>query len=245
MPSSRRRRRASRGVRGARPARADRQGRRSPRTGTMSGAARSLSASYAIAGPRSLPPIPMFTTARIRAPVAPTRPPERTRSATAAIRPSSSWTSLTTSMPSTTSDLERGMRSATWSARPIHRDVHVLPAEHRAYALGEPALGGEPPQELERVVRDEVLRVVEMEARRLCGRDALPGRVGLEGVAEVEVAELRDVPFEPAPRGGLGQQLRLHRRAPGSLCRVVAPEHRASATSRSAPAAWATGWSRC
>ena len=71
---------------------------------------------YAIAGPRSLPPIPMFTTARIRLPVAPTHSPDRTASANADMRSSSSCTSLTTSTPSTTSDRERGIRRATWSA---------------------------------------------------------------------------------------------------------------------------------
>ena len=198
----------------------------------MSGAARSLSASYAIAGAEGSAPIPMLPP-RGSAPRRPA-PPERTRSATAPFGRARRGPA-TTSTPSTTSVLERGMRSATWSAG-VLRDVQ-LPAEHRAYALGEPALGGEPPQELERVVRDEVLRVVEIEARRLGGEALSPGRVGLERVAEVEVAELGDVPLEPAPGGGLRQQLRRHRRAPGT--RPPGRRARSTAlpgTSRSAPA---------
>ena len=70
------------------------------------------SASYAIAGPRSEPPIPMLTTARMRLPVCPSHSPERTRSEKADMRSSTSCTSRTTSTPSTTSERSRGIRRA-------------------------------------------------------------------------------------------------------------------------------------
>ena len=43
--------------------------------------ARGFSASYTMTGPRSLPPMPMFTTVSMRLPVTPVHSPERTFSA--------------------------------------------------------------------------------------------------------------------------------------------------------------------
>ncbi|CAM5735225.1 hypothetical protein SALBM311S_10378 [Streptomyces alboniger] len=59
------------------------------------------STSYAIAGPRSEPPIPMLTTLRIRLPVGPVHSPERTRPAKSLIRSSTACTCGTTFSPST------------------------------------------------------------------------------------------------------------------------------------------------
>ena len=59
--------------------------------------------------------MPMLTTLRIGLPVWPFHSPERTRSAKAPMRSSTSWTSSTTLTPSTISELPLGMRSATWS----------------------------------------------------------------------------------------------------------------------------------
>src|SRR5918993_1732835 len=68
-----------------------------------------------MAGPRSEPPMPMLTTLRTRRPVWPSQRPERTSSAKARIRPSTSWTPGTTSWPSTSIELPSGARRATWS----------------------------------------------------------------------------------------------------------------------------------
>ena len=57
--------------------------------------------------------MPTLTTFRIVAPVELLQAPERTASANAAIRSSTSCTSATTSTPSTTSDRSRGIRNAT------------------------------------------------------------------------------------------------------------------------------------
>ncbi len=73
------------------------------------------SASAAMAGPRSEPPIPMLTTLRIGRPVKPVHPPLRTRPAKSAMRSSTAWTRGTTSSPSTTMRAPRGARSATCS----------------------------------------------------------------------------------------------------------------------------------
>ncbi len=55
------------------------------------------SASYAMTGPRSEPPMPMFTTVRTRSPVTPVHAPERTWSANAYTLASSACTSASTS----------------------------------------------------------------------------------------------------------------------------------------------------
>jgi hypothetical protein len=47
------------------------------------------------------------------------------------------------------------------------RDVDGLAAEHRPHLLREPAFRRELPQELQRLVGDEVLREVEIETRSL------------------------------------------------------------------------------
>jgi hypothetical protein len=72
-----------------------------------------LRASYAMAGPRSDPPMPMLTTFRTGLPVWPFHSPDRTRLDTVAIRSSTAWTCFTTSSPSTTMDRSAGARSAT------------------------------------------------------------------------------------------------------------------------------------
>ncbi len=57
--------------------------------------------------------MPTLTTFLIRLPVKPFQSPALTRLAKSAIRPSTSWTCATTSVPSTTRLAEAGMRSAT------------------------------------------------------------------------------------------------------------------------------------
>jgi hypothetical protein len=77
------------------------------------------SASYAIAGPRSEPPMPMLTTLRMRLPVWPVHLPERTCSAKSAILSSTACTLGTTFSPATSTTASSGARSAVCStARP-------------------------------------------------------------------------------------------------------------------------------
>ncbi len=91
-------------------------------------------------------------------------------------------------------------------------DVDAIAAEHRGGPLGEPGFLSQLEQEPDRLVRDAVLRVVEVQAGA-CGGEALaPGRVLREEVAQVEVADLGVVGLERLPgralpewrRAGLG-----------------------------------------
>ncbi len=59
--------------------------------------------------------MPTLTTLRMRFPVAPVHAPERTSSEKVAMRSRTAWTSATTSWPSTTREVSRGIRRATWS----------------------------------------------------------------------------------------------------------------------------------
>ena len=93
------------------------------------------------------------------------------------------------------------------------RDVDRLAAEHRLHLLLEPALDGELPEELHRVVGDAMLRVVEIEALGLGGQTLASARIAGEELAEIEVANLPVVPLEPPPHGRLAEQL-SHARAP-------------------------------
>ncbi len=77
------------------------------------------SASYAMAGPRSEPPMPTFTTFLIRLPVWPVHSPERIRPANAAILSRTACTFGTTFSPSTSITASAGARRAVCStARP-------------------------------------------------------------------------------------------------------------------------------
>ena len=106
---------------------------------SMAGSARSRSARQAIAGPRSEPPMPMFTTARMRSPVAPVQAPERTRSANPDMRSSTACTSGTTLWPSTSITASRGARSATCSAGRPSVTLIRSPANIASMRRGSPA----------------------------------------------------------------------------------------------------------
>mmetsp|Transcript_13495 Transcript_13495/g.39841 ORF Transcript_13495/g.39841 Transcript_13495/m.39841 type:complete len:243 (-) Transcript_13495:104-832(-) len=85
----------------------------------MSRLEKGLSASVTMTGPRSEPPIPMFTTSVIFFPVWPFQSPECTRPTKASILASTSLTPGITSLPSTRIGVLARLRSATWStARP-------------------------------------------------------------------------------------------------------------------------------
>src|SRR5665213_986041 len=78
-----------------------------------------------MAGPRSEPPMPMFTTAEIRCPVWPVHSPDRIRSATASSRSSTSCTSATTSCPSTCRRMPRDIRLQV-DGQDVVADVHEV-----------------------------------------------------------------------------------------------------------------------
>ncbi len=105
------------------------------------------SASYAIAGPRSEPPMPMFTTWRIV-------PALRTRSAYPLMASSTSCTSGTTFRPSISNVAPRGIRSATWPDGAVLGDVDVFAGEHRVAAALDTRRNGQLHQRVEDGVVD-------------------------------------------------------------------------------------------
>ena len=111
--------------------------------------------------------MPMLMTLRMRLPVWPFHSPLRTRSAKSAILSSTACTSGTTFSPSTTIDraARRAQRHVQHGA--VLGDVDLVAAEHRVDALAQARLLGQLQQQLERLVGDAILRVIEIDARRL------------------------------------------------------------------------------
>ena len=105
----------------------------------MSRRAWSASASVAMRGPRSLPPMPTFTTLRIGLPVWPTQAPSRTRSANPAMRSSTEWTSGTTSWSPSRITLLRGARRATCSTARSSVTLMCSPANIASRSCSTPA----------------------------------------------------------------------------------------------------------
>ena len=132
--------------------------------------------------------MPMLTTLRIGLPVWPFHSPERTRSAKAAIRSSTSWTSATTSTPSTTSDAPCGMRRATWSTERFSETLMRSPRNIASMRSARPDSSASCEQQPQRLVGDAVLGVVEVEAGALGGQALAAPRVAGEQVAQVPVA---------------------------------------------------------
>ena len=87
--------------------------------------------------------MPMLTTLRIGLPVWPVHSPERTASANAAIRSSTSCTSATTSTPSTTSERLARHPQRDVEDGAVLGDVDPLAREHRVASLGDARLLGE------------------------------------------------------------------------------------------------------
>ena len=123
--------------------------------------------------------MPMFTTLRMRLPVAPRHSPLRTALAKPAMRSRTAWTSGTTFCAV---DLDPGIarrpQRHMQNGAPFGR-VDLLAAEHGIAPFGHTAFLGKSQQQLHRLLDDEVLRVVQEQPVRL-GREALraPGVVG-------------------------------------------------------------------
>ncbi len=89
-------------------------------------------------GPRSEPPIPTFTTLRMRLPVNPFQAPPRTWSAKLAIRSRTACTSGTTSLPSTRMCASRGARRATCSTARCSVALILSPENMASRRAGSP-----------------------------------------------------------------------------------------------------------
>ena len=83
------------------------------------------------------------------------------------------------------------MRRATCSTARSSETLIALAAEHRVDALAQPALVGELEQQAHRLVGDAVLRVVEVQARRLEANRSARRGIAREQLAQVAAAELR------------------------------------------------------
>ncbi len=97
------------------------------------------SASYAMAGPRSLPPMPMLTRLRMGRPVWPVQDPERMASAKPAMASSTACTSGTTSTPSTSMTWSAGARRATCSTARSSVTLILSPANMASRSASTPA----------------------------------------------------------------------------------------------------------
>ncbi len=87
--------------------------------------------------------MPTLTMVRMGLPVCPRHSPDRTRSAKAAIRSSTSCTCATTSTPSTTSEVPFGIRKRHVQHRAVLGGVDLLAGEHQVAPLLELALAGQ------------------------------------------------------------------------------------------------------
>src|SRR6266516_4863914 len=84
---------------------------------------------------------------------------------------------------------------------PVLGDVDPLSSEHGVPPLREPALLGEPEQQTDRLVRDPVLRIVEIEAGAFRDEPLPTHGIAGEELAEVPLADRRVVPLERRPGG--------------------------------------------
>ena len=116
--------------------------------------------------------MPMLMTLRMRLPVWPFHSPLRTRLEKSAILSSTAWTWGTTFSPSTTIDAPLRRAQGHVQDGAVLRDVDLLAAEHGVDPRAQAGFLGQLQEQLERLVGDAVLRVVEVDARRL-GRHAL------------------------------------------------------------------------
>ena len=148
--------------------------------------------------------MPMLITLRIGLPVCPVHSPQRTRSENAAIRSSTSWTSLDDVLAV---DDQRALprhpqRDVQHGA--VLGDVDVLAGEHRVAALrAARTRSASSTSSLERLVGDPVLRVVEEEAGALGGQPLAAVGVLGEQIAQVPLADLGVVLLQGVPRGAL------------------------------------------
>ena len=92
-------------------------------------------ASYAIAGPRSEPPMPIFTMFFMRLPVNPRQRPSRTASAKSAIFPRTFCTSGTTFWPPSSTSVPSWRTQGRVQDGAVLGHVYVLARKHRFYAF--------------------------------------------------------------------------------------------------------------
>ncbi len=155
-------------------------------------------------GPRSEPPMPMLTTARIRSPVWPVHSPERTASVNSPMRSSTACTSVGTSCPSTASASSRGARSAVCSTARSSLVLMWAPENIASMRSGRCARARQRRQQRQRVAGDAVLGVVEDELGAGRGERLGALRIAVEELAQVQVTDRTVVLGQRRPLGGGG-----------------------------------------
>ena len=150
--------------------------------------------------------MPILTIERMRLPVCPVHVPLRTRSAKAAMRSSTPCTSATTLRPSTMIEAEpRGAQRDVQDGA-VLGGVDAVAAKHRLNALRDPGRSREREQSRERLVRYAMLRVIDVQARRL-GHIALAARgVGSEQRPQMDRAHLVRVRLQRVPLRKCGER---------------------------------------
>ncbi len=143
--------------------------------------------------------MPTLTTFLIGLPVWPFHSPDLTRLAKSAIRPSTSCTCATTSVPSTTSDWPAGHAEGHVQHGAVLGHVDVLTAEHGVPARGHAGLLGQRDEQPHGLVGDPVLGVVQVEPGRLRGQPFAGARVAGEQVTQVLCGDFFVVPLERLP----------------------------------------------
>jgi len=81
----------------------------------------------------------------------------------------------------------------------VFREVDFLAPEHGVDAFAQPGFLGKLQQELEGFVGDAVLRVVQVQAHRLCRHALAAFRIIRKELSEMELADILMVSFKGLP----------------------------------------------
>ena len=138
---------------------------------------KACSASYAMAGPRSEPPMPMLTTVRMRLPVVPSHD-----AGADAVAEGRHAVEHGVHLGDDVDPVDDQRRRARHAQRDVEHGavlgvVDVLAGEHRGGPLPHPCLVGEGEQQPQRLVGDAVLGVVEVDVDRVGGQPGAARRV--------------------------------------------------------------------
>ena len=149
--------------------------------------------------------MPMLTTLRMRLPVWPFQAPLRTRFAEVA-HLVEHGVDLRNDVLAIHVDRTRpGRTQRHVQHSPVLGDVDALSAEHGVDALAQAGLLGEVDQQLERLIRDAILRVVEVDARGLEREPLTAVRVVGKQLSQGDRGERLVVRLQRRPGRTLGQ----------------------------------------
>ena len=179
--------------------------------------------------------MPMLTTLRIGLPVWPVHAPLRTRLAKSAIRSSTAWTSGTTFSPSTRIDaLARGAQRHVEHG-PLLGDVDLVAARtwRRCGRAGSQSSARRTSSgSVSR--RDPVLRIIEIDARRLERQPFAASRIAREQLAQMDGPDVAVVLDERLPGRFVGEPSAFARGHRADLPQAEAADERQGVRARAA-----------